>query len=372
MLASYEKATQSSPKITKIASPAIRSTRSTRQSKSPILLNKTIAVNQQFQGIPTLRRRDQSEQIHEQIVMGNYEIEFLTENEDDEQLVSKSNEDVEVEILGFVSIDEENVVQEEKEAEADSDADEDYVPEKKVVKRKPVVFKSRTLLKQDKIIYKPVIVEVRQEALETTEDLYFKTLLDVDTADLDEKMEKKIFQCAFDGCTETFARRQACKTHFFNHKATSYIQKGFSCKFCQKAFHVASAVERHERVHTGDKPFKCDQKGCEKAFSQREMLKRHKLIHLSIDDAPFACNICDKKFRQKEPLRRHINKAHSEDAESQSQAFVCTVCQKTFAHSSGLSRHLLIHSGRKFTCDVCDKAFNDQSALKRHRKIHNK
>jgi uncharacterized Zn-finger protein len=209
-----------------------------------------------------------------------------------------------------------------------------------------------------------------QTVTNNSDDHYFIPV--VAEGDLDENGEKKIFQCAFEGCSERFARRQACKTHFYNHITTKDVNNGFTCQYCQKCFKVASSLQRHERIHTGDKPFKCEFEGCSKAFSQKEMLKRHNAIHLSLDDAPFPCNLCNKKFRQKEPLRCHINKEHAEDSETQISSFICSICNKSFAHSSGLSRHFLIHSGKTFSCEICGKNFNDKSALKRHGNVHNK
>lgn len=208
--------------------------------------------------------------------------------------------------------------------------------------------------------------------LTSSDIIYCTAIEDVDNAELDENGEKKIFQCTFQDCQEKFARRQNCKTHFYNHVTKMEIAKnsGYACKYCAKTFKVQSAVQRHERIHSGDRPFKCDFAGCNKAFAQKEMLKRHSSIHLSMDEAPFKCSFCKRGFRQKAPLSVHIAKEHSED--SQASTHACTICHKTFAHSSGLSRHLLIHSGKQFTCEKCGKIFNDKSALKRHGNVHSK
>lgn len=353
--------------------------------ESPRLLNKCALSRQRFRSSPTIRRKSKQIQSETQdepngtvvseVVLGDYEIQIISPDEADEiqHQFKKITENTEIEFINEVEFTEENVELQDKAKESEDEYKTTVRPKNN--KRSPPVKRLSYKRKSEKAKAKssqPVAIKTEQ-VFESAEDHYFKTIDDVDDKDpLDENGEKKIFQCGFEDCCERFARRQACKTHYYNHLASRVLTKGFKCDFCQKTFKVQSALERHERVHTGQKPFKCDIDGCEKAFSQKEMLKRHKVIHLSIEDAPFSCNLCDKKFRQKEPLRQHINKVHSEDAEAKSNLFVCTICQKKFAHSSGLSRHLLIHSGRKFTCAICDKVFNDQSALKRHHGVHNK
>lgn len=342
----YKTVSETSTPLKKVAST------SKNVSENPIVLNKCAPTRQRFENSPNVHRRRKADKQNVEVLMDGYELKMVEDSVETEEYEFRMiDEDTEVEFVNDVDFDGQVIDRENEES------DEEYnVSIKKPSKRKS---------KDDK--------PAKQEFFEDhSDENYFKPVENVGDEDLDENGEKKIFQCAFENCVERFARRQACKTHFFNHLASKTITKGSKCEFCQKTFKVESALERHKRVHTKVKPFKCDSKECNKAFSQKEMLKRHKVIHLSIDDAPFACNYCDKKFRQKEPLKQHINKAHSEDAETKTREFSCQICQKQFAHSSGLSRHLLIHSGRKFICKICDKVFNDQSALKRHGNVHSK
>lgn len=55
------------------------------------------------------------------------------------------------------------------------------------------------------------------------------------------------------------------------------------CRFCSNVYHKREHLERHERIHTGDKPFVCAI--CNRTFSRNDSLMRHERVHAAKNDA---------------------------------------------------------------------------------------
>ena len=55
-------------------------------------------------------------------------------------------------------------------------------------------------------------------------------------------------------------------------------EKPFECRVCGKTFSVKANLNRHERIHAGEK-FECEV--CGNSHTQKNYLKRHKRIHSS-------------------------------------------------------------------------------------------
>ncbi|KAF3852607.1 hypothetical protein F7725_005962 [Dissostichus mawsoni] len=92
----------------------------------------------------------------------------------------------------------------------------------------------------------------------------------------------------------------------------------YHCSVCSKEFPHAYKLERHELIHTGEKPYCCSSVGgastrretskrttsvCGKGYSRAEELKVHHRLHTG--ERPYECGECGKSFIYRQGLRQH-------------------------------------------------------------------
>lgn len=94
----------------------------------------------------------------------------------------------------------------------------------------------------------------------------------------------------------------------------------FGCRHsgCKSSFTTLANMKRHERLHSGERPFACELESCGKRFARKYDLKIHMRIHTK--EKPYTClyDSCGKQFSRISSLREHERNVHSLDIKSDS------------------------------------------------------
>eukprot|EP01119_Soliformovum_irregulare_P005127 TRINITY_DN1654_c0_g1_i1.p1 TRINITY_DN1654_c0_g1~~TRINITY_DN1654_c0_g1_i1.p1 ORF type:complete len:345 (-),score=24.21 TRINITY_DN1654_c0_g1_i1:79-999(-) len=96
-------------------------------------------------------------------------------------------------------------------------------------------------------------------------------------------------------------------------KHASYTSKGIhQCRHegCDRTFTTATNRNRHEKLHSGERPFICNFDNCGKSFARKYDLQVHLRSHTK--DRPYKCDVdgCDKAFTRSSSLKEHEKSVH--------------------------------------------------------------
>ena len=126
------------------------------------------------------------------------------------------------------------------------------------------------------------------------------------------KTHEKIYKCTKDGCNLQFMHEKNLQKH---HKTHCILVKRYLCPFpgCGKRFTALYNQKIHYRIHTGERPYKCDI--CGNNYYDRANYKYHiKTAHKICDKNEIICShggICHE-FKTKKQKIMHHNKLEKE------------------------------------------------------------
>ncbi|CAN9508866.1 unnamed protein product [Ophioblennius macclurei] len=171
---------------------------------------------------------------------------------------------------------------------------------------------------------------------------------------------EKPYLCA--DCGKTFSQKSNLQRHLSLLHSETRNEKKHSCSLCDKSFKEKGALKKHQRTKHLKELFRNPCPYCGKMISSSTMA-RHKLIHTG--EKPFKCDQCEKRFRSNTEVKKHVLMHHTAE-----KPYKCDICEKGFIKMWCLKEHAKIHSGVKpFACHICGKAFLKSSSMLRHKRL---
>ncbi|XP_021101391.1 zinc finger protein 473 [Heterocephalus glaber] len=224
--------------------------------------------------------------------------------------------------------------------------------------------------------------------------------------------EEKPYKCS--ECEESFSHGNDLIQHWVTHireepsehqedqrdfSLTSYLSvcpvthrgyRSYICKECGKTFSQNMQLQRHQKIHSREKPCKSQGGNCPSSY-HGEPIKHQKTPR---SPKSYKCNKCDMTFTQalhlighrKTHTRKHYECVTCQAVFTLRKHFIqhqkthavkttseCQECGKTFKRRLSLIKHQAIHTGEKpYKCDECGKGFSHTSTLKIHQKVHSR
>lgn len=156
---------------------------------------------------------------------------------------------------------------------------------------------------------------------------------------------------------ETFSKNSA-------DEKVKEFKESFCCEVCQKEFVDSKTLSEHCLTHI-PKPSVSKCPFCKNNFTSRTALIRH--IRLHTGEKPFPCKTCGIHFHRKEPLRFHEEKCKGLPEKTLSQpSTAAQTHEKCEIKAASKSEKVQ----KKFACSYCPHIFNMSGNLKMHERAH--
>lgn len=140
------------------------------------------------------------------------------------------------------------------------------------------------------------------------------------------------FQVTIHDAWQSSAPSLAAWSSIFCHTSPSYT----TARSPGSSHWSASRRRPRPRCHV------CPFAGCSWRFSRSDELSRHQRVHTGL--RPFTCVVCGRAFSRADHLRTHL-RTHSGE-----RPFVCHVCGRAFARGDERNRHMTVHTRHRPGC----------------------
>ncbi|XP_052006050.1 zinc finger protein mnm-2-like [Xyrauchen texanus] len=134
-------------------------------------------------------------------------------------------------------------------------------------------------------------------------------------------------------------KKVVSKTNERMPAACSKNQRNDLCETCGKVFLSKRDLRRHERTHTGAKPFTCSV--CQRAFNDEGNMRKHMAVHSG--KQPYVCALCGRGFSWSGNLCRHkflIHEIRTEACRNKPFWHECPICHCKFKCKKSVKRHV--------------------------------
>lgn len=152
-----------------------------------------------------------------------------------------------------------------------------------------------------------------------------------------------------------------------------FLNNSKTCPVCCKVFPRATAMRRHQEIHSEDRQLRYKCPKCEKCFRDQYDMKRHQMrVHEREDqttkeDPSLSGSPKESPQPSTSKLRTIMPKSSPQKEPLDSKT--CSVCERYFARASDMARHMRSHSQeRPHQCEHCAKRFKYSYDLKKHQR----